>query len=502
MMQETFANQTLEMAHQLKIIETKLQKPLTPDSFCKLLKSFLMTITAKDPNLFHYEIIRRSLKHIDEEALKNEYAVDRLAREFVKTCNKLNENLKLPSTPEQFFNGYLSIWDEAYLKILGLTGSTGKKHAKELKKKLKISTWETHFWFRDLEGDSEVHFFHSPAFLGLAAALWKDIVEKRVRFADKNVPSLSTNIHWQVRKVLCPRNDIIANEKQIQLVHGAELLGVIDIPAIHAQIMPFAFRGIPKLNSVYGHKLFRFEVQEPFRKMAKGEKDYRVIELKGGRSELTEILGFRGKKAVTIIGEILHAQACLDFKGKNISGNLIQLTKFMSPITKRDEGLLITVGTMLLPYHTYEAYRKGECGLLIPLLKDPPLVGTNRYHAALYSLQMDVMAEFSKQSMELYNHGCITISRALWEELCLKNAIPFSMAKQVLDCWTQDGDNHSQFLQTVANEKYTLGSGYSKELTFLKDQGKRRVRSSLAGMISCQLRKGLLFKSSKTKHPS
>lgn len=155
---------------------------------------------------------------------------------------------------------------------------------------------------------SEIHYFHSPAFLGLAAVLWEDIVEKRVLFAHKNVSSLTTNVHIPLRKVLSPKTELLVSEqhKQYQLINGTELAAMIEVPAVPAHLLHLVLRGAPKLHSLYGHRIFRYEVQEPFRKMVAGDSDYRVIKLESGQSELAEILGFKGKKAITLVGEILY----------------------------------------------------------------------------------------------------------------------------------------------------------------------------------------------------
>ena len=154
---------------------------------------------------------------------------------------------------------------------------------------------------------------------------------------------------------------------------------------------------------------------------------------------------------------------------------------------------------MLLPYHTFEAYENGECGLLIPLLKDPPLIGANRYHANLYCLQMDVIAEFSKYSKELYTSGYIKISKDRWNELCSKNAIPLQLAWQIHDRWTSDGDDGAKFLEAAGRDQFTLARAYVKELAFLKEQGKIRIQASAAGKTSHERKKK---KSERSNPPS
>ncbi|MBS0655880.1 MAG: hypothetical protein JSR46_08895, partial [Verrucomicrobia bacterium] len=438
----------------------------------------------------------------------SERPVDMLTREFLDACRALNNSIILPSCVKHsnddilinehtlielhehiddidshFFSKGLTIFDNAYIKYLPCLGKKGKEEAKKTRGDLRNypAGWDPTFWLMESPDDNELK---SPALLVLAYCLWEDIVKRKVNFSRLYVPAVSTSVQIPICRLLSPKAKVIENDHQLQIVDKSDLVGSIKIPTIAPHLLRAVKDGSYKLSSVYSHRLFRFEVQEPFRKKAAGDDDCRVIRLDGGRTELAERLGFKGKKAITTLGEILAAQAHFEFTMKGISGNLIQLTRYISPVTKREEGLEITVGTMLLPYHCFDAYNKGECGLLIPLVKDPPLVGAHCFHANLYSLQMDVMAAFSDQSIELSTTGCIKISQRLWEELCIKNGIPPSLAQLVHDRWISDGDDQPKFLQMIQKEHYTLGNEYAKELEFLKEQGNRRLQASNAGKLS------------------
>ena len=361
-----FSEQAMTLACRFSTIEGSLRSATKPHTFFQLLKNFLETIRAEDPTTFHYDIARTALNHLDKEALKSEQAVDMLARELVKASLLFDEQLKFPTSfaklikrdqaipgdpyllivelpktlsaiDEQFFSSDgLALWDSAYIKLLQNIGITGKKQSIALTKEFvsRDKKWDARFWFKEQDLEDGVHFFHSPAFLGLAAVIWEDVVEKRVKFAHKNVPSLTTNVHMPLREVLSPKTSIVEIEQQMQLINGVELLGSIDVPTIPTHIMPIVFKGVQKLNSIYSHRIFRFEVQEPFRRWCTGETDYRIIKLEGGRTELAERLGFKSNKAVTILGEILYAQAHLNFNHKGVYGNLIQLTTMPSHIKK------------------------------------------------------------------------------------------------------------------------------------------------------------------------
>lgn len=213
--------------------------------------------------------------------------------------------------------------------------------------------------------------------------------------------------------------------------------------------------------------------------------DHRILKRDRGATDFAESLGLNGKQHITNIKEIIHAMAYVEFLGSQLSGNLIQLSKYKSPITGRqDEGYLINIGTSLLPYQAFEAYKNGECGLLIPLLKDPPLVGSSRSHAGQYLIQMNIMGEFSRQSIELFNDGVIQITQEQWAEFAQSCGLTDDVLAKLQDRWTQDGDNGAKFLHKVDDDFYTLGPEYEKELDFLKKQGELRINQSNRGKAS------------------
>lgn len=463
-------------------IELRLMKPIQPLDFFDQLKNFLETNNTQDPNLFHYEIARKTLSVLDPRFLANENAIDRLARDLLNHCRQLKEKLI-----QFYFLEELYLWDHIYLKLLSDVGKTGKNEAKQLIPKLKRLNGELSFAFWFLI-QNETQSFHSPAFHILAAVLWKDRIKKWIAFEAANVPALTTGSYHPLRKLLSAQMYAETTPQQVQIIHEENLIGKIDIPTVPAQLMPQIFRGVSKLNSVYGHRVFRFEVQEPFRQMIAGNTDYRVIKLDGGFTELAQRLNLKGKKAITILKEILYAQAHLEFCCQNFSGNFIQLTKYISPHIRKEIGLLITVGTLLLPYQTFADSQKGQSGLLIPLVQEPPLVGSNQYHAAQYTFQMDIMAELSKNSVELAQQGCIHISSERWQDLSDQAGLNPSISRLIHDRWTQDGDDAPMFLQQVAKNHYTLGKSYDKELQFLKNQGKIRIKRSFAGKKSASKR--------------
>jgi hypothetical protein len=516
-----FGEQALDLIYRFKIIERLLEKQNKPHLFYQILKNFLFTISSQDPTKFHYEIVRKAIAKIDEKELHNTQAINLLAGAFVETCNKFNKKLKLTESldqliincrkedpdkneipsyyldfvecPEanddfekQFFkeNG-LSIWDNIYLKILESTGKEGRKRAKEFSEKIKKKKdgWDQQFWFQNATPDDP--FFHSPALIILASALWQDDVKKRIKFSNKNVPALTTSVQNPISKMLAPKNKVLEHENNIQVFHQDSLLGIISIPTIPQNIISTVFNGVQKLNTVTGHRFTRHLVVNAFEQMINGNSDYRVLKRDRGATDIADELGLKGNKHITNIKEILHAMAYFEFRGHQLSGNLIQLSKYKSPITgRKDEGYLITIGTPLLPYQTFEAYKNGSCSLLIPLLKDPPLVGSSRSHAGQYLLQMNLMGEFSKNSVQLARSGAIQLSQQKLEEFAKACDLTSEVLIKIIDRWTQDGDDGAKFIEKVEDDFYTLGPEHQKALEFLQRQGELRIEQSNRGKSS------------------
>lgn len=210
-MNVAISEQAMTQSCRFSIIEAHLMNADKPHTFFQLLKSFLETIRSKDPNIVHYEIARKTLCHLDGDILKNEEAVDMLARELLKACDFLDDRLKLPVgfakllSPRQkqpdfpyititelshilpeidcsfFTDEGLSIWDKEYCDLVYNIGKNGIKQSKEILNNLSQAKWDARFWFKQISVDKDGHFFNSSAFLELAAVLWKDIVERRIK---------------------------------------------------------------------------------------------------------------------------------------------------------------------------------------------------------------------------------------------------------------------------------------------------------------------------------
>jgi len=245
----TFGHKMLNMAYRFLLIEANLKQINKPHTFFQVLKSFLQLIASKNPNRFHFDIAEMTLKHFGQDVSKNKHVADTLARELVKACHTLNENISWPddfakqvkyqqSAPKklcevtyltvtevheadetQFFTkDGLSLWDSALIQLLASFGVTGKAQAIAHAKKMQESSnhWNPLFW---LMPHAEKPFFHTEAFFCLATVLWKDIVEEKINVTQKNiVPSTNS------------KTGIIEIKQQLHLMNGFELISTMHIP--------------------------------------------------------------------------------------------------------------------------------------------------------------------------------------------------------------------------------------------------------------------------------
>ncbi len=514
----------LELFNQLQTfnhIRSEIELPSynKPHVLYQLIKQFISVLSTQDPNRMHYEIAREILEREDPQLLENNNLVDIFARELCNHFKLLNTKLIPPKNFQELFvtlqpltykaiqqEGFRSdpsldvlelpdgidqsftkngkyIWDLIFCALLNNIGEQGKKTSKELKGKIGCdATASKEFWFNLTPSNAQ--FYLSKASLLLAYVVFEDIVKGHIPWATKYVPALTTKVQGDIKEVLSHKNKVKEIDgNRIEISHQDSLIGV-SMPAISQRIFNIVFKGALKLNSVTGHRLIRHFPQLAFDRKSTGEDDYRVLKYKRGATEIAELLGLHGKQHVSNIKEIIHAMAYFQFSQNTVSGNLIQLSKYKSPTTHRhDEAYLITVGTPLLPYQTF---RREDGGLLIPLLKDPPLVNPNQYHAHQYLLQMEIMGEFSRQSINLATQGSIQIPQHVWEEIASSCGINQNLLRRVLDRWTQDGNDAPKFLEQFDGDFYTLGKEHAKALDFLKEQGKIRERNSKRGRASVQ----------------
>ncbi len=488
-------------------------------------------LSVKDPSPVHFVVAREVLS---KKNITDNRAVDFLARELVTCYRKFQKFIislcsdkeKGIAIPMQHDGGYLlpnrdhlpgvifecngcNMADCLFADFLQVCGETGKEAAKAVladsreryncfkdsgfKDDYRPTAWD--LWINKKEGNASVFSLH---FSILADVVWKDICMQSWMREMKNVPALTQGVHPSVTKILSYKMEIKKKDGQLRLLHSQKVIGnlpAIDagIPMIDPKLMEVIIKGAGSLNSIYHHKLIRFECRLGFENWIARKADIRLLKFERGCSEIAERLGFNNNRSIEEIKNILHAQAYLHFHFDDGScGNLIVLNKFRASASGREDGIMITLGSQLLPDYTFKTSKRDR--LLIPVPDLPPLISSSNSHASQATLQMLVMRELANQSIALSEVGSIEITNPMWQELAREAGLPASILKQILDCWTQDGDKGPRFLISLGGDRYSLGVAYQKEEAFLKDQGSLRKRRQKSAKKSVNLRKKKLGK--------
>ena len=472
-------------------------------------------LSAEDPSQLHFHAAREVLKnHGDGKLEDNDKARDLLARALVKECNALAaqiipKDILQENTPEDkrsmTFTGRLNprsdyliypiegkLWlDHFFIQHISKIGDEGEKAAEEFsncskewykeyldnKKALKLFRW----W---VDLDKEPYYCRYLKML--ATVLWKDRIEGQFDRSQKQLPALTQSVSRPVSRFLSSRAQIDPAKGTV----AYEGKVVAEIATIDPKLMPIVTRGSHNLNTIYHHKLLRFECRSGFEKWAQGSADPRVLRFEGGETEIAERLGIKYKDAPSIIRSLLHAQAYMNFHFDDGSyGNLIVLRQFKSRKTNREEGVEIVMGTQLMPGYTFSTDKRNR--LLVPVPELPPFISSSNYHAGQALLQMLIMEELTNNSIDLATLGSIEINDEKWKSFQKQAGLPDSVFKNAITRWLSDGDDGGRFLIQVEKDRFTLGEEYSKEMNFLFFQGRHRKDQQARGLGSAKKKKRL-----------
>ena len=525
-----------ETSNQLHILECikeelGLNRTQKPHIAWQLIYNTSAALATEYPTLVHFAIAREALK--DEEI-----KIDHQSKEFkdivIQLASSINEHyqeLKIYLSPPKslkesfdrikdsantikkntaldiidFGNEIPSIdhhfeieeklfyADNCYLKYLKSIGNNGKEIANNLKDFLlkdyetfrKLNKYRLSFWF-NLNPTPERPIFFSTAWIALAKALWRDEISRRANLITKGIPAIIENDQEHIIDMLSHDKKIEPTEEQIQVFSHGKLLGEISIPMIPKGTINSILYGIDKMKKVEGHRVLRYVTRTAFNQYINGNPDHRVIRRESFR-EIANELGLKGERSIESMKKVFQAMTYFDFKRPNFSGNLIALKRFKSKKTHRLDGVEITVGTILLPHRACEDFKSGESNLMIPILSDPILVGSNQYYAGQYLLQMLIMGEFVRQSVHFAKHGYVKITQEIWQRMAQECGVS-KILNNILDRWTQDGLDGAKFLNKIESDFYSLGSSYEKEADFLARQGNHRIKQSNRGKISATKR--------------
>lgn len=329
----------------------------------------------------------------------------------------------------------------------------------------------------------------------LAIVLWNDVVASWIKNSASLVYPIAqqtTRIHSRTTKVI-EQDQHLFHHFQNGESHPIKRIEPLELPAMELAVLDVMLRrGLTLLGSVTAHRLLRWEITEGHNRVRRREVDARALHIDGGWSALAEKLELQGRKAAEDIHAIVVAQAhsCFRFSG-GAYGNLLSYT--VEPSVGRRKGFArIILGDALLPDFLFEIRAKmghtsrsaREIQRLVPVVDLPPLIGRPNEHGQQASLSMAVVTELRHRAAELFEQGGILLASERWRELAELAGLPVSMIDQVLDRWTQDGDDGPAFLEKTDPNRFTLAATHSAARAFLLEAGRREVEGSEAGKRS------------------
>ncbi len=253
---------------------------------------------------------------------------------------------------------------------------------------------------------------------------------------------------------------------------------IASIACIDPKITGLVQRGLEEFSSLIAHRLLRWQIRTGFESWLQKKEDPRLISTTGGYEGIAALIGCSGShKAIPIVKALLYAQAYARFSFYDGSqGNMILIREAERHRNSEPSKINIILGEFLLPNYTH-LLPKGEKRRLIPIPALPPLIGSNNTHAAQALLQLLVLEEFSDQSKIFVAQGDIHLPVQKWSELASTANLPKSILDRVIEGWVDQ-----KFLHRTAHDRYAMGEKYSREIEFLRCQGKQREEGKRAAL--------------------
>lgn len=479
-------------------------------------------LASTDPTPIHYQMARsvieedlkenHSKENFDKES--TDKAVDLVTRSLLDKCQEFkkvilgeawpirylnspyiaNDNSSLEFIyPEQ--NGVLFL-DDYFFSFLAKIGKESEKITNKHKKfaqeryrkyadnykidKTQIKeAWK--LWINENKP-------FKPLFLRLLAeGLWRDKLETLWNRETKGHPSLAKPIIDKLIPILGPSKTKKFTEKEGQIIcYDQQGEPLLTAPAVDVNMIAAFQKGIKELGSLTGHKMIRWQVNAGFEQWIQGLKDPRLIEIDGGYSKISELIGSRSTHEIARIKEILNAQAFGRFIFSDGShGNMITLRIEERYKNNEPSKIRIVLGDILLPGYVCQLQRSDR--RLIPISDLPPLHGSPNTHAGQAQLQLLVLAEFSNQSDRLAQEGSVSIPIEKWKLMAYEAGLNPDRVELVIAHWSQP-DLFNCFLDRQGDE-YRLASHYERAQRFLEIQGENRVINSKRGKHSAEKQK-------------
>lgn len=477
-------------------------------------------MATKDPSPIHYNIVRELLEKYE---VRDNRAVDLLVRELVNGCREVqayilkafqdknhsfaalpfqNEGFYLPS--RDYLPGFIcanegmNSLDALFCEFLESRGGVGEKVSKMVRNQAKKRFQE----FQERGHDNQTRQIlwatcwidkkmANPVYAKyltiLSDVIWQEKIKEKFGRLKSHFPAIPKVLFSQTLKPVLKKNKIENVQDRIVAISEEQtVVAAVKVSLMDEKLLYLIKRGLSSFGSLTGHRLLRWEIKSGCQNIINGNPNPSSIVIEGGYEGIARAIGCGKNKAqVTDVKAILNAQArcCFNYPNGDKTSGLIILKEIGFHRNKEPNKIQITLGSELLPDYLF-TLPKSASKLLLPFVDFPPLIGSPNTHAAQALLQLLILEEFSQQSDRLAEKGAVFIPKSKWELLSNEAALPRNSLDNVIIGWSSNS-NGNVFLEKNGDE-YTLSMIHVDALEFLLEQGRRRIRGSIAGKKSAE----------------
>ncbi len=349
--------------------------------------------------------------------------------------------------------------DEAVAAVLERVGDTGGHLASKLRTRSRTALAAFDLGESDARSLLWLWRGRPPRALGMfAAAIAVDVVQP----ACATPPAVSLSVAVAARDGFWGRGELIGR----RVLSGGRV--VADAVEADDEVLRRVFRAV---HTLAGHRLFRWLLAVGQRQHLVGEPDPRAVVIHGGFEELAATVGVRGHKAATELAQALDGMQRLRVA---LPGGFVGGLLTYNIARARRTTLRIVLGDPLFPSWV-STLPKGsgtrrEARMLVPVpLALPPMAGREREHAALATLQVELLMEFRKRAEELTDGGVLIDD---WRPLLERSGVPGSTWEAARLLWTAPGPD--QVLVPQPDGRLLLGAAYAAESAMICAAGVRQ----------------------------
>ena len=347
-----------------------------------------------------------------------------------------------------------------------------------------------------IEGEVVSGKSSSPnALTTLALALWCTRVRELADRYARNLPAIVRQVHAPVAALFSnrARRDETKDGQRTLTLPGEVKFHVAHIDADTSRV--FLERGITKLGSIAGIKLFRYLVKTGHERVFNNVADARLIRIEGGYQELARLIGSNRAP----VRDIVEAFCSIELLISPTQSTLGLLTRTYGRATKNQPAMLeMVLGSALLPGYVFDSGLRGEQKQLVPIVEFlPGFVGRDNDHGAQAAASMATVGYFRERAEELADEGAVCIDQRRWDQLCDQAGVIRKLRSLVLERWQENKDDAPAFLCSTGKERFTLADVRAND--FIKEGGTRQLIGAKNGRIAAAKRSSANISAAKRR---